>query len=179
MRTLRLSLAGTVMLALLGGVGTGVMAQDEGAAEPTLNPDFLATATVDGTQSCQFTEFGTQTENEVWGSMRRDFVVECVEEMSDPRVSGTSTSILNGDCDAFGCVMWGTFELVGPEGSWVGSYTTTLGHGDDWHGLGTAIGEGTGAYEGWTYITHSTAFDPYLERTVEGFVFPGDAPPMR
>ena len=59
------------------------------------------------------------------------------------------------------------------------SYTQTLAHGDDGRALTTAISEGTGAYEGWTYISHSTGVDPYMQGTVEGFVFPGDPPPMR
>ena len=149
-------------------------AQDE---EPTLNPDMLATAIVSGTESCEIVEFGSLTETGVWANVRRDFVVECVAEMSDPRVSGISTSSLNTDCSSFGCVMWGTSELVGPEGTWVGDYTMTLGHGDDGHSLSTSIGEGTGAYDGWTYIANTTSVG--MEGTIEGFVFPGDPPPMR
>jgi hypothetical protein len=184
MRTLRLSLVGTVILALLGGLSGAVVAQSEEASEPTLNPDMLATAIFDGTASCQVVGFGTQTETDLWGSVRRDFVSECTETMSDPRVSGTSTTTWDADCSFFGCVTWGTFELVGPDGSWVGTFTHTLGHGEgdllvgDLQ-FGTAIGEGTGAYEGWAYVAHSTSSDPYMKRTVEGFVFPGDPPPRR
>jgi hypothetical protein len=178
MRTLRLSLAGTVILALLGGLTGAVVAQSEEASEPTLNPDMLATALFDGTTSCQTTGFGSHTETDFW-DVRRDFVSECTEAMSDPRVSGTNTITWDLDCSGFGCVGWGTFELVGPDGSWVGTFTRTLGHGDEGLALTTAVGEGTDGYEGWAYIAHSTSPDPYMQGTVEGFIFPGDPPPLR
>ena len=174
MRTLRLSLVGSAILALLGGMGGAAMAQDDEAG----SLDWTQSTMFSGTSTYKAVGFGSRTEEDIL--RQRGFTTECTEEMSDPRVSGVSTTTWDNDCYPWiGCVGWGTFELVGPDGSWVGTFTQTLGHGDEGLMLNTAIGEGTDGYEGWAYIAHSTSPDPYMQGTIEGFVFPGDSPPLR
>ena len=123
MRTLRLSLAGVVILALLGGLGGAVVAQD---GEPTFNPDMLATALVSGSETCQFTEFGSMTETDIWANVRRDYKMECVVEMSDPRANGTYTESdfvgdgYDSESAQPSVAALGHVTLVNDEGSWSG-----------------------------------------------------------
>ncbi len=172
MRTLRLSLAGTVSLVLLLGVGASGLAQDE---EPPENSDWLKSTIFTGTETCKVVGFGERTEEDI--TRQRGFTSECLEEMSDLRVSGVNTVAWDSDCYPFiGCVSWGTFELAGPDGVWVGTFTGTSPHGEQDSMMTTATGSGTDAYEGWAYVSHSSSPDPYVKGTVDGFIYLRDPP---
>jgi hypothetical protein len=173
MRTMRVSLVGTVTLALLGGLGGTVLAQGE---EPAENLDWVLGATFSGTSECMVTGFGEVND----ANQRRGYVSECTVSTSDPRASGTNTIDWDSDCNpGIGCVAWGTFELVGPDGTWEGSFTgSTVGSGEDIRDMDVAVGRGTGAYEGWTLIAHAATpeANPFAG-TYDGLIYLGDPPP--
>jgi len=144
MRTLRLSLVGTVSLVLFGGAGSMVAAQEAPAG-----------VYVTGTAECREAPGRTVQEDEA--VELHLFRVECTLTSSDPRLSGpgvydTQQFCLKQDAGHV-CMGWGTTETTGPDGSWVG----TNGWVQDpsrtkipmW-----GFAEGTGAYEGWTYWYH-------------------------
>jgi hypothetical protein len=162
MRTLRLSLAGTVTLVLLGALGGAVVAQESNAH-------------VTGTMACGPAGASTVLEGgsislELWSG-------RCDVSMSDPRVSGVMDSDLQTACfgETGGCLFHITSVLTGPDGTWEG----TAGSMDD--ASGTALPawgtlEGTGAYEGWTFILHNpNRKDRSAE--VSGVVYEGPPPP--
>ncbi len=146
MRTLRLFLVGTVTLMLLGGAGLAVTAQE--APGDTY---------VTGTGLCNEAPGRTvQVDDAVELHLIRN---ECTLTSSDPRLSGTGVYDAQqlGRClkeDAgHGCLGWGTVEITGPDGTWVG----TFGYVDEPSRTGLpswGVVEGTGAYEGWTYWYH-------------------------
>ena len=169
MRTLRLSLMGTVILSLLGGVGGAVTAQD---AESPGNLDWTQSRRFDGSSTCK--QVWSRTNSEEGIAEQRGVTSECSDEMSDPRVSGPMTITFDSDCYPWlGCVQKGTFDLAGPDGDWVGTFTASGPHRDEGVSqLGTRLGEGTGAYEGWVYIAHWSSLDyPFGHTAVDGFVY--------
>ena len=172
MRTLRLALMGTVILALPGVSGGAVLAQDE---EPPEDLDWTQSTMFTGTETCKVVGFGERSEEDI--IRQRGFTSECLEEMSDPRVSGVNTATWDSDCYPFiGCVTWGTFEIAASDGDWAGTFTATSGHGEQASMMMTATGSGTDAYEGWVYVGHSVTPDPYVNGTVDGFIYLGDPP---
>jgi hypothetical protein len=144
MRTLRLSLVGTVILVLLGGVGSAVAAQEADGS-----------VYVTGTAECY--EPPGRTVQQDGAVELHLFRNECTLTSSDPRLSGPGVFDIQQFClkeDAgHVCMGWGTSEVTGPDGTWVG----TSGWVQDpsraklpaW-----GVAEGTGAYEGWTYWYH-------------------------
>jgi hypothetical protein len=144
MRTLRLSLVGTVILVLLGGAGSAVTAQD-------------ASGPVYATGTGQCIEPPGRTVQDDGAVELHVFRNECTLTSSDPRLSGTGVYDVQQFClkEEVGhvCMGWVTSEVVGPDGTWVG----TAGYVEDpsraelpsW-----GVAEGTGAYEGWTYWYH-------------------------
>jgi hypothetical protein len=174
MHTLRLSLAGTVILGLLVGVvgSVGVLGQSEDATAQTVH--------VTGTQiPDSFTSGDTQQVGDV--VQVRDGSAVHTLEMSDPRVSGTVTVVFNLDeylPDEAG-FQWGTSRLENGGGAWVGEWSgvfwTPPGAGDSvWDFSTWAVGEGE--YEGLTFYYRISGIGP--DRDVEGFIFPGDPPPL-
>jgi hypothetical protein len=144
MRTLRLSLVGTVILVLLGGAGSLVAAQ--GAPGGVY---------VTGTSECA--EVPGRTVQEDDAVELHLFQTECTLTSSDPRLSGpgvvdTQQFCLKEDAGHV-CTAWGTTEFTGPDGTWVGTYGWVQ---DPSRAKLPAWGvtEGTGAYEGWTYVYH-------------------------
>jgi hypothetical protein len=177
MRTLRLSLVGTVILVLLGGLAGVALAQDE-PMEPAL---------VTGTEIC--------TGGAIETTQMEDYTLlhatgpegHCTITASDPRVSGPSTEgdmwdacfLMGPDDPPFypsGCIYWGDYGIEGPDGSWVGTWT-----GVDDPALGKAsyliLLEGTGAYEGWSFVVHW--LDPFTGAplTFSGLIYEGPLPP--
>jgi hypothetical protein len=153
MRTLRLYLVGTVMGALLCGLGVAVVAQDQ-AEEPT-------SVTVTVTQKCAgFT---------------------CDWTASDPRLTGT-VALEWGDgvavegAERFGAGwQWIGQTFDGPEGGWTGHNYTSWGRPT--HNF--LVLSGTGANEGWHYI--ASGIEPYppvgdFEWT--GTLYEGELPPF-
>jgi hypothetical protein len=155
-RLLAAGAATLVCLALGGGLA---LAQDASEA-----PGAVWVTEV-SPQTCGTLDPGTRTT--VDGVVQvRGMLLSCVKTWSDPRASGTLTATHNADDrEAAGEVFWGTQELTGPDGTWVGSY----------HGLfdpegklsGATVWQGTGAYAGWTF----------LETATQGVIYQGPPPP--
>ena len=153
MRTLRMTLAGAVMLALLGGMGGAAVAQDE-AEEPTA-------VQVTVTQECAGRNL-------------------CPWTASDPRLTGT-VSVVWGDgveiegkgtTEAGWQSMGQTFE--GPDGDWTGHVYALWGRPTQ----NFLVLSGTGANEGWHYIASGT--DPMPDGDFEwiGTLYKGELPPF-
>jgi len=200
MRTLRLSLAGTVIVALLGGLGGAVVAQSE--EEPTSQP--LTEFT--GRLECSDLSVGT-IEDVVIAStdegdlIRREWrgpsVRVAVTEMSDPRLDGRISTWFNTDeyLIASDETPWQLSDVTPEE--WprgVTAATTRLTNADGWwHDSGysnnyvngdsstyTNVLTGEGAYEGLTALMESD-FDelsPYCAWDVHGYIIEGQLPLM-
>ena len=72
-------------------------------------------------------------------------------------------------------MMFGTTEIAGPDGTWVGTFGSvndvTLDEMPAW-----VVLEGTGAYEGWTYVSFTPdQLDP--NAVVAGILYEGPPPP--
>jgi hypothetical protein len=173
MRTLRLSLAGTLILALLGGLSVAVVAQSEEASTPTV---------VTGNEVCTVVQNATVIENTAEVVRDRGQVTECETATSDPRVSGTYTNVANWDFywaldEAF---LWGTTVLEGPTGGWDCSYAGTSDPTGANDGLVFLVCPGTGEYDGLTYVYQhvwdSGTADFGDGTDVFGLIFEGPSP---
>jgi hypothetical protein len=138
---------------------------------------------VTGTEACTGAQGGSCTV--VDGVERcRGFVSDCVNTMSDPRVSGTYTNTYNHDClDERGCLFWGTHVLDGPDGgwdcSWSGLEEPYPDAGND--GLVYVVCRGTGAYEGLTYVSHHAfggAYDFGDGTSFHGLIYADELPSL-
>ena len=118
MRTSRLFLAGSVILALLAGMGGVVVGGDEEAAADRPHQ-------VSGTGVLAGSVSGTRTVEE--GRVREhDAGGRITIEMDDERLSGTlwgtwERDFFVGPVGPDGEVQVGTVELVNDQGSWVGT----------------------------------------------------------
>jgi hypothetical protein len=157
MRTLRLSLAGTAILALLGGFGGAVVAQDEA--------EELSGVTVTVTQQC--TDVGH---------------AGCDWTASDPRLpdtleyewTGNVEDAAAGDAGLDAGLTWGDVGFEGPDGGWTGhSYVLW---GDPTHNF--LVLSGTGANEGWQYIASGIATDSFGDFEWVGTLYEGELPPF-
>jgi hypothetical protein len=127
------------------------------------------TAWVSGTQDCSVVDEGTRTV--VDGvTLVRDQAIDCVKTMTDPRVSGTSHIQYNhDDHGAAGVTFWGTEEIIGPDGTWRGTFMGVIDASGNAGGI--AVKEGTGAYSGWTFI--DTPQGQGMTATLAGTIFQG------
>ena len=178
MRTLRLSLAGMVLLVLLAGVGGAVLAQTESA-----QPDGPVTA-VSGT----FVRQVTDTSEEEWteeggvGHMRTHKFLEVIE-WSDPRLPSDNYVVTNFDMYDIGQLRempyTGTDLLVGEDGYWTGTFTGFCD--EQGHCYGMDMLTGHGAYE--SLFATLLAFPPEdaesdRDTRWEGLIYEGEMPPM-
>ncbi len=155
MRTLRLSLAGTVILLLLGGLSGVVSAQSE---EP--DPMAPATAAIEIT-SWREVSPGTVRSDDAGVVHIEGVHHEHVWEATDPRLSGTVT--YRGNWMAFPEVPMqvesATYEVVNEGGRWFGPATAqagpSLGNTD------TVLLRGEGGYEGlMAYVLMNGSTEP-------------------
>lgn len=170
MRTLRLSLVGTVTLVLLAGLGAVGLAQD---TSPVAVTGTVATQAVD------------ESEEEWWAEPMtvghaRGFKVIETWEWSDPRLPADKVVVMNFDMYDMGSFRELPFTqtslLQGPEGYWTG---TSSGYFDA-QGIhhGVEILTGHGAYEG-LFATLHIVGDPVTDTSrAEGLIFEGEMPPM-
>ena len=172
MRTLRLSMAGTVILALLGGLVAVTLVETESAAQGSAESAPLnftmpyASPTDSG--PVEFLEGRIRYPDNAY---RNPFAA------NDPRLSGELWSIHSWDTygDSQGSVIVGRAGIDHEMGAWQGTF----------HGYATPNDErlyyqldltGGGEYEGLSamlfIIDNGTGFD------VEGMVFSGELPPL-
>lgn len=165
MRTLRLSLVGTVMVVLLGGPGGVATAQDETTA-PEQPVAVTGTVTSMDVQSYgnTVTKDGIyHTEGPWW---------KITWEASDPRLSGQGTQVSNwieSESNGLGIGSSATV-LVNPDGRWVGT-GTGIG-GPTWN-YGSIVLHGEGAYEGLTAYVAMHA-DPSGDHTFDAIIYGGE-----
>jgi hypothetical protein len=155
-------------MALLGGPSGAVTAQDATApAVWVTGPDTQAPCEVGDVET--LIEDGPVTGH-------RGLSISCTDDFGDPRLSGPSVKHYNDDCyEGAGCVYWGTQELMGPDGSWVGTFNGTMS--PDGSGGSYQVLVGTGSYEGLTYV--GLAVGQFGEPPkVIGRIYEGDPPPM-
>ena len=174
MRTVRLFLACVATLALPTELAGTVLAQDPSTAPseaPTMSPE---SALVTGTERCTSGDLSTSDEDGVTRGHIPLF--ECTNEASDPRVSGPSQGEFFMACyPGTSCIYWGTYEIDGPDGTWVGPWSGTADLA-----LGVAsyllLLEGTGAYEGWSFVAN---WKDSMAGTSQfsGLIYPGPVPP--
>jgi len=169
MRTLRLSLAGMVILALLGGPGGAAAGQGDYSRSGVW-------MTITGEQECWNGPWTAYDVQESGDFQVRGIPVGCDFTSSDPRLSGTWTWELNEDCFAGGgCVNWGTVEAEGPDGTWSGWATGSERPESETRAYVVLVG--AGAYEGLTHIEHwAGPFAGPFERY--GVTYEGEPPPM-
>ena len=172
MRTLRLWLAGVVILVLLGGLGGAVMAQ---SSEPEVAAGSAHEWVTPVSRTCSDPDQSVNTGSGGGFVWFRDWTYRCQENLSDPRVTGALTGHYNDDCWGDGyCIYWGTEELVGPDGTWTGAYhgTTQPGNVQTSYKVMT----GSGDYEGLTFIWHGTGTQGSVDG--HGLIYEGATPPM-
>ncbi len=180
MRTLRLSLVGTVVLALLGGLGGVAIAQSEDGSSDEVEP-YAAVSGLVGTSGkigTEETEVGTAlpevhaTGYDWWLSVTTD----------DPRLTGRMLTTQNFDLIyeddlSSGTLRSGRGRLSNDGGSWVAEF----------HGF---TKPGTHVYTGNHYVTYLTGEGGYEGLsamyfmlpsgqgawTLDGVIFPGPLP---
>ena len=169
MRTVRLSLVATVMLMSLGGLGSVVVAQsdDEGYAYVTGTQTYIEDVT-------EPTEVQAGDVVQIRGANATYAI-----EMSDPRVTGTMTTlgmaldVHPGDHYALA----GPVRISNADGAWTGTETGAYDPTMGWQFVGWL--DGMAAYEGLTLFVHGAS--PELGDGIwelEGVIFPNDAPPV-
>ena len=173
MHTLRLSLVGTVLLLLLGGLGGAVSAQDPEAATWT----HVTGSTVEGEWTADMTPARWEDSVEFRPTRSQTFTVE----WSDPRLPGTmqvqqDVVLHHGDMTSYSDFMFvfaDSVRLEDADGAWVGSGRGV--NGSD----GTIILyelTGEGAYEGLSAL-FDRAFDPdTMAVGFDGFIFESELP---
>ena len=170
MRTLRLSLAGTIMLVLLGGLGVAALAQ----AEPGYSTDGTWMSLTQ--EQCVPTTLLDRTNQANGDYQVRGLGVTCAAPGEDERFGSPMKIVLNEDCFADGgCVNWGTIAQPGADGAWSGWFAGT--EDPDASTYLTIVMTGSGDYEGLTHIRHATGpFHGPLDHA--GVVFEGAPPPL-
>jgi hypothetical protein len=182
MRALKPSLAGTVILALLGGLGGVALAQDEADGPVTV------TKVTGEAVSDRAVTWGTWTAVDGGGQSRGD-IFEHEVEWSDPRLPSLMRLHENVNDyfvdEADAAHVWvGSIRLEGESGAWTGA---EYGLGDS-SPAGVTIEPrmmlltGEGDYEGLSAVLQRqrhvvTSTDP-SRPVFEGYIFEGDLPPM-
>jgi len=164
MRTLRLSLVGAVILVLLGGLGSAIVAQDEETGELSGTAVYI-----DGLRMWQY---------------RDDETTRYELEMSDPRADGTYTEIYpsgdryDGESVRPTLVGLADVRLVNDEGRWWGLESGVWDDEMGWHITAWLAGEG--AYEGLTLYLHADRSPVFStpEMAFEGIIFDTTPPVM-
>jgi len=173
MRTMRSSFAGAAIFSLLGGLGAAAVAAqpDEGAVEE------LSPAThITGTRA--FTEFSEGPPDAMESDLEEtyDWRADYVQEMSDPRVTGTLTFAGDyvemqetGPRDSG--VGQGSVRLVTDGGTWSGTWSRAAHPPCGVHTYVWLFGEGT--YEGLTFWSMQCSHQEGStgEIPIEGVIF--------
>jgi hypothetical protein len=181
MRTLRLSLVGTVIFALLAGMAGTVLARTDGSTKVTGS---VAWSGMGDPTGFEFTEEGVIGED--WIGHGRGMKVQVGFEWSDPRLPTQAEMVLN--FDAYGSEADGdvgarpsssTWLLEDSDGSWSGPWTGWCD--DEEHCRGLVTLTGLGAYEGfYAVLTEQPREDEdgTITQMFEGGIFAGEMPPV-
>ena len=180
MRTLGLSLAGTVALGLLCGSAGGVVAQDPVVAT---GPESSWVTLESWPDECLW---GSPAEGYTDGQgdgfeWARGYRTDCEVAFSDPRVSGTLTQLGNDDWYQTGkargsLITWGQEELTGPDGTWSGWFQQ-IGDPEMEDDASFHVMTGNGAYEGLTFIWERSFDSTSIRHLGKGLIYEGGPPP--
>jgi hypothetical protein len=166
MRTLRLSLVGTVIAVVVGGaVAVG--------QSPSPFDSMRAGAVHIDFRVVEFFQEGTREPDEVGTVQERGTGVTLAFESSDPRLSGDVTYLANLDYFKDGTsVHTETYEIVNDGGGWFG---TSLGMEVPGQVYGDyVLLRGEGGYAGLSALL----FVDGLRNTIDGVIFLGEMPPV-
>jgi hypothetical protein len=178
MRTLRLSLVGTVMLVLLGGLSGAVIAQEEVTPTDPHGPSFF-TLTKGDTLSESEWEWsqGPDGSSEFLG-LESVFTVEA----TDPRISGTWAEVYDfrgweapddSGLPFSPSIISGAVRIDNEDGAWVG---TSEEFGSAFNNYEWIELQGEGAYDGLTAVVRSTQDFAAGIETYDGVIVPGVPP---
>jgi hypothetical protein len=153
--------ASAAMLVCLALGGLTVSAQD-------------GPAWITGSVSCEVSDWGIDSVDGEDSSIR-DRLATCTVTASDPRASGAGLHVYNEDCHSRNCIDWGTYEVVGSDGSWSGPWTGV----ESPEGILTAYSQqsGTGGHAGWNLVTVTVCDCTTGTITLEGVLYEGPPPP--
>lgn len=178
MRTLRLFLLGTAVLALLGGLnGAFVGAEESDARSVAITPvtGTLLAMTFDDSEE-EFS-YGKNAVGQARGAR-----LEETFQYDDDRLPPVRRSILNFDMHPIlgmgkVWVLSSTIRLDGPDGYWTGTGrwfgpVDSTWAGPDVHTGGQDVLVGHGAYEGLTAVLGCDGV------TCSGYIFEGEMPPL-
>jgi len=168
MRTLRLSLTGTLILVLLGAVGGAAMAQEPEA------PDAWVTGVGQGMTGDPSEVEWSDTGSGMSGRGLK--VVETVE-WSDQRLPSEFRSVGNLHAVESGTTFSSSELWEGPDGDWTGRWTGICDLEDNCWGLSVLTGHGAHAGLSAVIVTMAPE-DPTSSAEYKGLIFEGELPPM-
>jgi hypothetical protein len=156
MRTMRTLMAGAVALALVVGVSVSAMAQDYRSA--LAEGDYVFVTGVEESIACG------------GGACTGKYVV------NDPRMSGDLDITLELGCSTdMTCWMGGGITVSNYDGAWDGRWVGFIDAGGV-HDIMEWM-EGSGEYEGWSYVAFFSGLDDSASGDVRGILYRGDLPP--
>ena len=176
MRMLRSSLALTLTLALLGGLGGVALAQEEneaGGFPPVAGQRLTA----------EFDDTAVESWEDAGVPYMSGFISRETWEWSDPRLPAESTSLIaTGDyrpADGWpGEVIYGSVLMEGADGYWTGTQHLLADEMSVGHGMMVLTGHG--AYKGLFALLMGHTDDPDCVEceTFTGAIYEGAPPPM-
>lgn len=166
MRTIQLSVAGAVIVVLLGGLAAAAAAQSGEATEPEVT-------TVSGNRLTVELDM-SEVEHSDDGWTRGLIAIE-THTWSDSRLPADMRSRLNLTA---GRVIVGAVLLEDPDGSWSGTWEAFAR--DDGSGQGMLRLTGSGAYDGLIAFLQASTDDGNCVECLEyeGIIVEGEMPPM-
>ena len=182
MRTLRLSLVGTVILMLLGVAGGTSIAEDDQVSDPTAIVTGSMLEMTSDPSELEYSAEGVDGEPD-WVGHGRGLMTMQTAEWSDPRLPSEIQSVANFDeygppGSAF-YAFSSRWLLEGPDGYWEGPWTGFCDSVDHCHG--TVILTGHGGYEGLYAVLAEKPGEGSSGgsgQVVEGVILFGEMPPM-
>jgi hypothetical protein len=178
MHTVRVSLTGTVVLALLGGLGGAVLSEDD--VDP-MTPAYFTLTRGPAPES-----IGGLAPDDLDGDgfpeLRGQLEVGIPVEASDPRVSGLWTIYVNADvvgvADGTVDMAVTSHRLQNDEGGWSGTGTAISAYGSEGDlTTGLTVMTGERAYEGLSLVLSQTYKDG--DESYWGIILPNaKVPPM-
>ena len=168
MRTAKMAGGGLLTLALT--LTPGIMMAQSEADEVLPTPTYLT-----GTeQDARYFSVDSDTEVFPWGT-RRTVGFSVIVESTDPRITGDLDVVYTYDEAGALTRGSGLARLVNDGGVWQGPATVLrYPDGDEFR---IAVMEGSGGYEGLTYVTTNST-DAYGVGQPEGLIWEGGLPPM-
>ena len=169
MRSLRMTLAGTVILALLDGLGGVALAQEDTDTEKVTHVTGTRVSAAEGAIGEWWETDGIEHGRGMTGT-------ETIE-WSDPRLPSELQMMQNVDLPGEEVVVTGATLLEGPEGYWTGEFTAYCDPDSDCHGMNTIAGHG--GYEGLFAVLRGFYADgPGSDWVFDGVIYESETLPV-